>query len=120
MANSLSKLVLASCLSAGVLAASPAAADVFSSQGFSGETSTLNALPGVNLDVTPGSSVSSNCTEVEKPAYAYGRDRTGSGTWTECKVGNFTFSSGSNSSQIMGRDPAYNFQPPPWAEGWRP
>lgn len=117
MAISLSKLVFASCLVA--LAATPASADVFSSQGFTGETSTLNALPGVNLDAAPGSSLGGNCVEVEKPAYAYGRNGIG-GTWTECKVGNFTFSSGSGSTQMMGRDPAYNFQPPPWAEGWRP
>ena len=113
------RLLAASFLVTGALAASPVAADVFSSQGFTGETTTLNALPGVNLDAAPGSSLNGNCAEVKMPAYARGRDGIG-GTWTECKIGSFTFSSSGSRSAITGRDPAYNYQPPPWAGGWRP
>lgn len=120
MALSPLKLVVASCLVAGSLGASPVFADVFSSQGFTGETTTLNALPGVNLDVAPGSPIGGNCNEVQVPAYSFG-DRSGFATKrTECKVGNFTFSTSGSNSAIMGRDSTYNYQPPPWAEGWRP
>jgi hypothetical protein len=122
MARKTSTILSACALLAGALAASPAAADVFSSQGFSGETTTLDALPGVNLDAAPGSAINGNCVEVEVPAFSYG-DRTGlSHTRTECKVGNFSFSTSGSAGQtgIMGMDRTYNYQRPPWAEGWRP
>lgn len=120
MAPSLSKLVVAGILATSSLAAAPAAADVFSSQGFSGETTSLEALPGVNLGVVPGASTKGgNCREVEVPAYARGRGGMYD-TWTECQVGNFTFSTTGDPSRMIGRDPTYNFQPPPWEQGWRP
>lgn len=101
----------------------PVHADVFSSQGFTGDTTTLQALPGV--DPSTGTSFSANngtnnC--VDKPAaYSFGNGHT-SATRTECRVGNFSFSTTRSTDQ----NPSYDFDttyggnPPPWLQGWKP
>lgn len=106
-------------LGAALAAAAPAAADVFSSQGFSGETTTLNALPGVNLDGVPGFSGSSgNCVEEQVPAF--GRDVSGSRTATTCQFGRFSVTTSGGASPASRNDMIYGGNPPPWQQGWRP
>jgi hypothetical protein len=97
----------------------PARADVFSMQGFSGETTTMEALPGVNLEAVPGQSLTGNC--VERPAVAFSaRDRFSGTRVTECRVGNFTFSTSGENPYAKGYDTTYGGNPPPWEQGWRP
>jgi hypothetical protein len=100
------------------MVATAAQADVFSDQSFTGETTSLNALPGVNLDVAPGFSSGSNCVEAGTTSF---RTRNGfdSATVTECRVGNFTFSTVGDAPSPH-YDTTYGGNPPPWAEGWRP
>lgn len=107
---------------AAMLAALPALADVFSSQGFSGEDTTLNALPGVNLDVSPGSIAAGNCTEVEAPSFMGRRNSLHGATATECRFGNnFTVTTTqSNGARSFYSNVYSHNNPPPWAEGWRP
>jgi hypothetical protein len=103
----------------GALAALPAQADVFSMQGFSGETVTMEALPGVNLDAAPGQPLYDNC--VERPAASFSaRDLRAGSTVTECRVGNFSFSAVGEDPYAKGLDTTYGGNPPPWEQGWRP
>jgi len=106
-------------LGAALAAAMPASADVFSSQGFSGETTTLNALPGVNLDAVPGFSGSSgNCVESEVQAFKGGA--TGSQKATTCQFGRFSVTTTGGASPAPRNDLIYGGNPPPWQQGWRP
>ena len=108
-------------LGCAMLAALPARADVFSSQGFTGETTTLNNLPGVNLDATPGfGGGAGNCTETEMPSYA-SRDRYGNTVrGTTCRLGNFSITTMGGGSGRTSLDTTYGGNPPPWQQGWRP
>ena len=121
MASSL-RPALAGFLLAGVtLAAAPAFADVFSSQGFSGETTTLDNLPGVNLDMAPGYGGGlDNCVENDRPSFAT-RSLSPQRT-TTCRFGNFsiTSSAGSADGARHRYDMTYGGNPPPWAPSWRP
>lgn len=113
-----SSAIAVGAFAGAMLIAASAQADVFSDQNFSGESASLNALPGVNLDAAPGFSGASNCVETGTASF---RTRTGreTATVTECKVGNFTFSTiGETPSPHY--DTTYGGNPPPWAEGWRP
>ena len=108
--------------SALLLLAVPTHADVFSSQGFSGETTTLQALPGVNLDA--GSTFAfggagENCVETSVPAFSM-RNGGGGGTMTECRIGNFSISTVRGQNPIPAHDTTYGGNPPPWEQGWRP
>lgn len=110
----------AGLLVAGAIAVSaPARADVFSSQSFSGETTTLNNLPGVNLDAAPGAAVNGTCVESEVAAFTVRGGRDG-GTMTECRFGNFSLSTTRNRSMARPHDTTYGGNPPPWLQGWRP
>ena len=112
--------VLAGLLLAGtVTAAAPARADVFSSQSFTGETTTLNALPGVNLDAAPGAAVNGRCVESEVAAFTT-RGAPEGGTMTECRFGNFSLSTTRSKSANRPYDTTYGGNPPPWMQGWRP
>ena len=108
-------------LGCAMLAALPARADVFSSQGFSGETTTLENLPGVNLDAVPGIVTGTgNCTETEMPAFGH-RDMMGTTRGTTCRLGNFSITTtGNGQAQRPRHDLTYGGNPPPWMQGWRP
>ena len=102
-----------------MLAAAPAFADVFSSQGFSGETTTLDNLPGVNLDVAPGyGNGLDNCVENDRPSFAT-RSLSPQKT-TTCSFGNFSITSGNSGSASHLYDTTYGGNPPPWVPNWRP
>lgn len=104
---------------AGLVAAAPASADVFSSQGFSGEETTLNNLPGVNLDAVPGYGGStSNCEETDVTSFGPTGSRTSRGT--TCRFGNFSITTSSGRGPRSGPDLTYGGNPPPWLQGWRP
>lgn len=106
-------------LGTALAAAAPASADVFSSQGFSGETTTLNNLPGVNLDGVPGFSGSSgNCVEEQMPAF--GRNASGDVKATTCQFGRFSITTSGGSAAPNRNDLTYGGNPPPWQQGWRP
>lgn len=116
------KTIIASLFAASMAIMSvPAQADVFSSQGFSGEESTLNALPGVNLDLGVGGGVAAgNCVEVDTPSFAGRRNMMGSKS-TECSFGNnFTITTTQSSGMRSHFNNVYGDNPPPWAERWRP
>lgn len=113
--------LLAGALMAGmVLASSSAHADVFSSQGFSGEDTTLNALPGVNLDVTPGGAAAGNCAEVDMPSFSGRGGTLHGGKATECRFGNFSITTTNSQGSRSFYSNVYGDNPPPWAERWRP
>jgi len=97
----------------------PAFADVFSSQDFSGETTTLDKLPGVNLDVVPGyGNGAGNCSQEDTTAFASGGGMMPQ-TATTCRFGNFSItSSGSGGSSAL-YDTTYGGNPPPWVPNWR-
>lgn len=102
-------------------AASAAQADVFSSQSFDGGTTTLDNLPGVNLDAAPGFVTGAgNCKEGDVPAFAMGNGALPT-RGTTCSYGNFSITtSGSSSSIMQPGDMTYGGNPPPWAPNWRP
>ena len=104
------------------LTGAPAMADVFSSQRFDGGTADANALPGVNLDAVPGlGAQGDNCVETQAGGFSLRDGRSGSATVTECRFGNFSISTtNSNNSLNLNGDRTYNYNPPPWAETWRP
>lgn len=112
-------------MSALLVLAGQAHADVFSSQGFSGETTTLQALPGVNLDAgttfSAGSALGGDCIETTAPSFS-GRDRRilGRQQVTECNFGNFSLSAGRGQNQLPPYDNTYGGNPPPWERGWKP
>lgn len=115
--------LFAGALAAAAMAAAlPARADVFSSQGFSGEDTTLNALPGVNLDVSPGAIGAGNCAEVEAPSFMGRRNSLRGATATECRFGNnFTVTTTQSNGMRSFYSNVYSHtNPPPWAESWRP
>lgn len=108
--------------SALLLLAVPTHADVFSSQGFSGETTTLHNLPGVNLDAAGSAfafgGVGGNCSETSAPALSM---RNGGGAvMTECQFGNFSISTVRGHNTTPGFDTTYGGNPPPWEQGWKP
>ncbi|TKT81338.1 hypothetical protein [Aquamicrobium sp. LC103] len=104
-----------------LFAATPAHADVFSSQSFSGDPATMDQLPGVNLDFSSNGIITgtSSCVEKQGPAFET-RHGMRSSTVQECTIGNFTFSSGVANSTPKVYDETYGGNPPPWAAGWRP
>lgn len=107
-------------LTAATLGATPALADVFSSQGFSGETTTLEKLPGVNLDVVPGyGNGASNCAEEDALTFTP-RGGTMPHRATTCRFGNFSITSTGPSSSSALYDTTYGGNPPPWVPSWRP
>lgn len=97
----------------------PAHADVFSSQSFDGGTQTLDALPGVNLDVVPGMNGGRNCAEETVPAYSSG-SIFGETKATTCRYGNFSITTTGGSGARNHLDLTYGGNPPPWEQGWRP
>lgn len=100
--------------------AAPAHADVFSSQSFSGGSTTLNHLPGVNLDAGSGPAAGSNCTETSVNSFSW-RDAPGVATRTDCTIGNFTFSTvRDGNGPPRPDDTTYGGNPPPWEQHWRP
>lgn len=107
-------------LAGAALGAAPAMADVFSSQDFSGDTATLDQLPGVNLDVAPGYGGGlGNCAEDERPSFTGGRLTPHRST--TCRFGNFSITSGTpgpTSRQLY--DTTYGGNPPPWVPRWKP
>lgn len=106
-------------LSATAVSVTPAFADVFSSQGFSGETTTLEKLPGVNLDVVPGyGNGTGNCSEEEMTAFTAGRSVPQRAT--TCRFGNFAITSTAPASPSALYDTTYGGNPPPWVPNWRP
>lgn len=106
---------------AAALTALPASADVFSSQRFDGGTADANALPGVNLDAVPGVGTQGNdCVETQSSGFSMREGRNFNGTVTECRFGNFSISTTNSNSLKLNGDRTYNYNPPPWAETWRP
>lgn len=103
-----------------VASASAAHADVFSSQSFSGDTSSLNHLPGVNLNAAPGASVNGNCVETNVTGFSNRNSPYGGGTMTECRLGNFSISTMREGPRGPAYNTTYGGNPPPWAQGWRP
>lgn len=119
MASSLRPAIAGIFVTGALLGAAPALADVFSSQNFSGDTATLDQLPGVNLDVAPGyGSGASNCTEDERPSFS-GRSLTPH-TSTTCRFGNFSITSSSPGTSSQLYDTTYGGNPPPWVPRWKP
>lgn len=105
---------------AAAFGATPALADVFSSQGFSGETTTLEKLPGVNLDVVPGyGNGASNCSEEDTMSFAT-RGGLMPQKATTCRFGNFSITSSGSTSPSALYDTTYGGNPPPWVPNWRP
>lgn len=119
MAMTFSPAVAGLFLATAVFGVTPALADVFSSQGISGETATLEQLPGVNLDVVPGYGNSAgNCVEEDTMAFSGGRGNMPQRA-TTCRFGNFSItSSGSGGSSAL-YDTTYGGNPPPWVPNWR-
>ena len=119
MASSL-RPALAGLLLAGVtLVAAPAFADVFSSQDFSGDTATLDQLPGVNLDLAPGyANGLGNCEEDMTASFS--TRSLAPQRMTTCRYGNFSITSGNSSGARNLYDTTYGGNPPPWAPTWRP
>lgn len=106
-------LFSATLLAAVSLAPGSAKADAFSMQSFSGETATMNDLPGVRFDpLAGGPDLPQNCTERTVGYQEYGRHSTG-GTVRECQVGNFTFSTTGSPSALGGT--RYHGMPAPGA-----
>lgn len=107
-------------LAATAFVGTPALADAFSSQNFSGGTTTLEQLPGVNLDIAPGYGDGlGNCAEDEMPSFS-ARSLTPQKT-TTCRFGNFSITSSNtrpDSQQLY--DTTYGGNPPPWVPSWRP
>lgn len=119
MAFNLRPAVAGVFLTAAILGISPALADVFSSQGFSGDTTTLNQLPGVNLDVVPGfSNGTSNCVEENTMAFSGGSNMPQRST--TCRMGNFSITTTGSDASTSGYDTTYGGNPPPWVPRWRP
>jgi len=119
MVVSLRPAVAGLFLAAAAFGAAPALADAFSSQNFSGDTATLDQLPGVNLDVAPGYGAGlSNCAEDERPAFAGGRLTPHRST--TCRFGNFSITSGNADSSSQLYDTTYGGNPPPWVPRWKP
>jgi len=107
-------------LGSAMFMAVPAHADVFSSQGFSGETTTLDSLPGVNLDAVPGfGSGTENCVETASPAFSR-RNGLAEGRATTCRFGNFSITTTGSDRPSALYDTTYGGNPPPWQQGWRP
>lgn len=107
-------------LTAAALAATPALADVFSSQDFSGQTTTLEKLPGVNLDVVPGyGNGAGNCAQEDTTAFASGGGMMPQ-TATTCRFGNFSITSTGSGSSSALYDNTYGGNPPPWVPRWKP
>lgn len=106
-------------LTVAAFGATPALADVFSSQGFSGETATLEQLPGVNLDVAPGYGNSAgNC--VEETTMGFSRSNGGlPQKATTCRYGNFSITSTGSGGSSTFYDTTYGGNPPPWVPRWR-
>ena len=104
-----------------MLALSPAHADVFSSQSFDGGTTTLDNLPGVNLDAVPGFVTgTSNCTEADVPSFSMGNGAMTT-RGTTCRYGNFSITtSGSSQPARPYQDLVRGGNPAPWDQGWRP
>lgn len=114
-----SAVLAATAFAATAFAGSPAFADAFSSQSFSGGTTTLEQLPGVNLDVAPGyGNGLGNCAEDDMPSFS-GRSLTPQKT-TTCRFGNFSITSGNSKSQSQLYDTTYGGNPPPWVPNWKP
>jgi hypothetical protein len=121
MASSL-RPALAGLFLGAALATTPAFADVFSSQSFSGDTATLDPLPGVNLDVMPGYGGGlTDCVENDMDTSFSTRGLAPQRT-TTCRYGNFsiTSSSGASDGARHRYDMTYGGNPPPWAPSWRP
>lgn len=94
-------------------------ADVFSSQTFDGGSATLDALPGVNLDIVPGMNGSSgNCSETMVPSYS--GSFSGETRATTCRYGNFSVTTSGTNPARNHLDLTYGGNPPPWEQGWRP
>lgn len=105
---------------AALLVATPSGADVFSSQSFSGGTTTLDQLPGVNLDVVPGmNGGAGDCTEEILPAYTT-QGTLGETRGTTCRFGNFSITTTGSPGARNHLDTTYGGNPPPWLQGWRP
>lgn len=122
--NALRRLA-ALALGATLLVCAPAMAEPFSMQGFTGETMSLDALPGVNLDAVPGMAASpqGDCRQYYAPSghHTIGRHALGT-TVNECTVGNFTFSTTQGSSDLFGPTihNQYGKRPHAGWERWRP
>jgi hypothetical protein len=118
----LMKPTLLSVMATGALLAlaSPSTADVFSSQGFSGSSMSMDSLPGVNLDAgTVLSQGGENCVETAVPSYML-RGNSAGGTMTECHFGSFSLSTVRTGDQRPLEDLTYGGNPPPWEQGWKP
>ena len=114
------KTIAIAVLGCAMLAALPARAEVFSSQGFDGTTTTLDSLPGVNLDAVPGFATGSgNCTETDFPSFGT-RGEFGSTRGTTCRVGNFSITTTGDGANRRLHDNTYGGNPPPWVPSWRP
>lgn len=121
MAFSFRPVIAGLFLAGAAFGATPALADVFSSQGFSGETTTLDQLPGVNLDVVPGySNGTSNCTEGNTMAFSGGGGTNLPQTATTCRMGNFSITTTGSGAPSAIYDTTYGGNPPPWVPRWRP
>jgi hypothetical protein len=101
------------------LLALPTHADVFSSQSFDGGTTTLEALPGVNLDAVPGMNGGGrNCSEEMVPAFS--GNISAETKATTCRFGNFSVTTTGSQAPRNHLDLTYGGNPPPWLQGWRP
>ena len=119
MAFNLRPAVAGLFLAATAFGVSPALADVFSSQGFTGDTTTIEQLPGVNLDVVPGfSNGTSNCVEENTMAFSGGSNMPQKAT--TCRMGNFSITTTGSGAPTSGYDTTYGGNPPPWVPRWRP
>lgn len=111
--NRSAALLSAMLFATASLAPVVAKADAFSMQSFTGETATMNDLPGVRFDpLAGGPDLQQNCTERTVNYQEYGRHSTG-GTVRECQVGNFTFSTTGSSTTLGGT--RYHGMPAPGA-----
>jgi hypothetical protein len=106
------------------LAWSPAIAEPFSVQGFSGGSATMEALPGVNFDPSTGRVASGGKCVERQNTYGFRADRNfrGSSTLTECNFGNFsvTTTSPQNDAMRPTQHNQFGMQPLPGWETWRP
>jgi len=107
-------------LTVAAFGTTPTLADVFSSQDFSGETTTLDKLPGVNLDIVPGyGNGFSNCVQEDGMTFTP-RGGPLPQSATTCRFGNFSITSTSPTAPSALYDTTYGGNPPPWVPRWRP
>jgi hypothetical protein len=115
------KTMMLAALAMGLtMPALPGAAEPFSTQSFSGGSSSMDELPGVRYDRAGMDGPDLNCTD--NPTMPHGpRNRTLGGTTRECTVGSFTFSTTTQQNPFQPtQHNQFGYQPQLGWEQWRP